>query len=317
MKRQLTGLVFLLLLLACKGKKASLQGEDEVSISDFIDFYPAVSLPYRIADTSLPKAPGDSMEISYKIFKQFVPDSTLTKDLGKSVVPRFFALGKTTEKGKETYLFTEVIAGGKRMAYLTCFSKDQKFLNAMVLVRTGDDNSSAFGMLDNKYQVTTYKEKKKGSGDFTYKRNVYFYNSNANTFTLIFTEPNTDIIENIINPIDSMPAKGKFAGDYMKDKKNFISVRDGRNAAEIMFFIHFETEDNCTGELKGTAKFVSPTTARYKEPNNPCALELSFVNNRASMKETGGCGGYRDIKCFFEGSFPKKAKRPVSTKAKK
>ena len=142
----------------------------------------------------------------------------------------------------------------------------------------------------------------------SYKRNVYFYNSDANTFTLIFTEPNTDIIENIINPIDTLPAKAKFTGDYIKDKKNFISVRDGRNASEILFFIHFETEDNCTGELKGTAKFVSPTIARYKEPNNPCALELSFVNNRAAMKETGGCGSYRDIKCFFEGSFRRRAR---------
>jgi hypothetical protein len=31
------------------------------------------------------------------------------------------------------------------------------------------------------------------------------------------------------------------------------------------------------------------------------------------MKETGACGTYRDIKCFFEGSFPKKK----AAKAKK
>ena len=50
-------------------------------------------------------------------------------------------------------------------------------------------------------------------GELTYKKNVYFFNSETNDFTLISTEPNEDIIENFINPIDTLAATGKFAGD--------------------------------------------------------------------------------------------------------
>jgi hypothetical protein len=36
------------------------------------------------------------------------------------------------------------------------------------------------------------------------------------------------------------------------------------------------------------------------------------------MKEVEGCGSYRDIKCFFEGSFPKKKEvKPKAPKKKK
>jgi len=91
----------------------------------------------------------------------------------------------------------------------------------------------------------------------------------------------------------------------VKDKKNFISLRDGKHASETLFFIHFE-KDDCRGELKGMARFVSNNVAVYQEGGNPCTIEFNFSAGRVSMKETGGCGSYRDIKCFFEGSYPKK-----------
>ncbi len=321
MKKYLIPFLLLFILVACKGRKTSLKGDDEVNVTDFIEFYPAVSLPYRVSDTTLSKRPYDSLEISYSIFKQFVPDSVLMKTLGKTVNLKFYAMGRIAEKGKETYLFTEVIQENRHYGYLCCFSKDNEFLKAMVLVKTGTDAfTSTYGLLDNKFQITTYRERKKSNGDITYKRNVYFYNSSANTFTLIFTEPNEEMIQNIINPIESLPRKNRFAGDYIRDRRNFISVRDGKNPSEVLFFIHFETPDNCTGELKGNARFISPAIARYQEHNNPCSVELIFTNSRVSMKETGGCGTFRDIKCFFDGSFPRKReviKRQEKSKSQK
>jgi hypothetical protein len=306
MKKYFFWLPFFLLIIACKGKKTSLQDNETVTIEEFIEFFPETPLPIRIADTTLVRKSTDSLQIGYKIFTQFVPDSLIKKDFGKGVTPRIFPLGRTQEKDKETYLFIKATTGSKRIAYLATFSDKNEFLQMLPLVKTGFDSySSAYGVLDKKFQITTYHEKKRANSETSFKRNVYIYNSGANEFTLILTEPNEEIIENVINPIDTFSAKNKFSGDYVKDKKNFISVRDGRHANEPMIFVHFEKND-CRGELKGAARLVSANTAIFKESGNPCELEFTFSNSQVVMKETGGCGSYRDFKCFFEGTYPKK-----------
>ena len=309
MLKHLFWISMLLLLIACKGKKTSLQDEEEIDVADFIEFFPDAKLPFTLADTTLTHKSFDSLAIGYKIFTGFIPDSILTKDFGKTAKPKIYALGKVVEKGKEKYLFAKAVAGNKRVGYLFTFSKGDKFLNAMPLIRTGTENyTSAYGMLDGKYQITTYRERKRSGGDITYKRNVYFYNDAANDFQLIMTEPNEEIIQDIINPIDTFSRKHKYAADYVKDKKNFVSIRDGKNSSEILFFIHFEKDNGeCNGELKGRARLVSNTLAQYNESGNPCSVEFTLSSGRVSIKETGGCGTYRDIKCFFEGNYPKKA----------
>jgi hypothetical protein len=306
MKKCLFWIPIILLITACKGKKSSLQDDDTVDIKEFIEFFPETPLPIRIADTTLVKKSTDSLQIGYKIFTQFISDSLIKKDFGKGVTPRIFPLGRTKEEGAETYLFIKATTGAKRVGYVATFNKDNEFLQMLPLVKTGfEQYNSAWGMLDKKFQITTYHDQKRGDGSTAYKRNVYFFNNAANEFTLILSEPNEDIIANIINPIDTFATKNKFSGDYVKDKKNFISFRDGKRTSESLFFVHFE-KDDCQGELKGTARFVSNSVAVYQEGGNPCTLEFNFSTNRVTMKETGGCGSYRDIKCFFEGSYPKK-----------
>jgi hypothetical protein len=311
--------VLLLLAGACKNKKTSLKDGEKVEIEDFIEFFPESTLPFRMDDTSLVKKSTDSSLIGMKIFQQFVPDSILKKDFSNLAALRLYSAGRVKEKGKETYLFLKAVAGSKRACYLLCFSDDNKYLNAMPLVKDGFDNStSAYGMLDKKYQILTYRERRQGGMITSFKRNVYFYNSAANDFTLLMTEPNEEIIENVINPIDTFSTKHKFAGDYMQNKKNFISFRDGKRPNELIFFVHFKKNGgDCKGELKGVAKLVNNTLAVYQESGNPCELQFSFKSNAVTMKETGGCGAWRDIKCFFEGSFPKKKAPKSSTAAGK
>lgn len=307
MKKYLFMLPLLLLLVHCKSKKGSLQDEDDITVTDFIEFFPDIKLPFRVADTNLLKKQTDtSLRISYNVFTRFVPDSIIQKDFGKNARPVITALGKVKEKGKETYLFAQAVAGNKRAAYLACFNRKDEFLRAMPIVRTGFGRfTSAYGALDSKFQITTYQENR--ARDLTYKRNVYFFNADAKEFTLIFTEPNEEMIENVINPIDTLARKHKWAGDYVKDKRNFVSIRDGSRAGEIEIFIHFEKDNgNCKGELKGTARVMSNTVAQYYQNGNPCTIELSFTSSRVRLKETAGCGTYRDIKCFFEGTYNKK-----------
>jgi len=308
----------LLLIGACKDKKkTSLKDDEQVTVADFIEFYPQESLPILIPDTMLLRKPNDSLQIGFKTFTQFIPDSIFKKEFGKNARPKLYALARTVEKGKEKYLFTEAIAGSKHVAYLACMSNDNKFLKAMPLVKAGFDHYySAYGLLDSKFQITTYHDTKKADGDVLFKRNIYFYDRNTNSFTLIVTEPNEEIIQDIINPIDTLSQKNKLSGDYVQNARNYISVRDGKNASELVFFVHFEKDNGeCTGELKGTARLVTPTVAQYSKSDNPCLLELVFAGGKVTMKEKGGCGSYRDIKCFFEGSFWKK-KKAVKEKKK-
>ena len=320
MKQYFFSFCIILLVVACKDKKTSLKENDQATIADFIEFYPKASLPVMIADTLLQRRPNDSLEITYEIFTRFVPDSIFKKEFGKTQ-PKFYALGRAVEKGKEKYLLTEVASGSRRVAYLICFNNDDKFLKAMPLVKSGYEHySSAYGMLDSKFQITTYHDTKKAGGELLYKRDVYFYDRNGDNFTLIVTEPNEEIIQDVINPIDTFPAQHKYAGDYVQNSRNYISIRDGKNASELQVFVHFEKNNGaCSGEIKGNARLVTPFIAQYSRGDNPCVLELVFGSNgnKITMKEKEGCGAFRDITCFFEGSFWKKKKAAPAAKVKK
>jgi hypothetical protein len=313
MNRIFLGLCLLVWIsIGCRDdKKVSMRGDQPVEVGDFIEFFPQVNLPFIVSDTTLSKKKSDSSLIAYSVFTQFIPDSVLKTDFNKSY-PKIYALGRVKEKGRETYLFVKAVQGAKRVAYLVTFDDDKKYLNTLRLVRTGENYTSVYGSLDKKYQITTYRERKSRSGEVTFKRNVYIYNSASNDFTLILTEPNQEIIEDVLNPIDTLSQKNKYTGDYLANKKNFISFRDGKNTSEILFFTHFEKDKgDCVGELKGTARFISAKKAYYKEAGNPCTLEFSFTSSSVTMKEVEGCGSFRDIKCFFEGTYPKKKKKQV------
>lgn len=316
MNRFLLGMcVVAWIAVGCKDdKKTSLAGDEPVEVADFIDFFPEAKLPVIVADTTLSKKVSDSLLIAYSVFTQFVPDSVLKKDFNKAK-PKIYPLARAKEKGKETYLFAKAVVGTKRVGYLVTFDNDEKYLNTLRLVRTGENYSHVSGTLDRKFQITTYRERKNAAGDVTFKRNVYIYNNASNDFTLILTEPNEEMTEEVLNPIDTLPQKNKFTGDYPANKKNFISFRDGRNPSEILFFTHFEkNKGECVGELKGTARFISSKKAVYKEAGNPCTLEFTFTTSSVYMKEVEGCGSFRDIRCFFEGTYPKKKNKPARKK---
>lgn len=107
-----------MLMPACKSKKTPvLSGDEPVAVSDFIDFFPTLTLGYQVGDTLLDKKEKDSLLISYKIFTQFVPDTVLTKVFGKGNKPRIWALGKAPVSKAETYLLVKAGTSAKKHCY--------------------------------------------------------------------------------------------------------------------------------------------------------------------------------------------------------
>jgi len=280
---------------------------------DFLAMFHPLKLPLAFADSVLSKKVIDS-PITSTIFRQFISDTLIQKNFGKSTKPRLFAAGKLVVKKGETYLFIKALAPAKKILYVVCFDKEGKYQTGMPLLVRDDDSEIRYSAsVDNKYTISVSRLHKDRDGRSFFVRTVYVYNDEG-TFTLIMTESNEGKprIAQIYNPIDTLSHKHKFTGDYMQDKRNFISFRDGKSNAAIRFFVHFEKDNgNCKGELKGEARFVSSTVARYIANGDPCSLEFDFNDKNVHMKELEGCGNHRDIRCYFDGIYARHKEAPA------
>ncbi len=277
----------------------------------------SMNLPVNFADSSLQRKSTDS-PLTWVAFSQFIPDSLILRHFGKISKPRLFASGKLQVKNAETYLFVKALTSTKKILYLVCLDKDGKFRTGMPVVLREDDSELRYAAtIDNKYAISISRIRKDSEGRSIFVRTVYVYNAEG-VFTLIMRESNEGKprTSQIYNPIDTLSHKHKFTGDYLQDKRNFISFRDGKNNAILRFFVHFEKDNGkCKGELKGEARFVSSSIARYIASGDPCSLEFSFTDKNVHMKELEGCGNHRDIRCFFEGVYIKH-KEPNAKPAK-
>ncbi|MBS1664050.1 MAG: hypothetical protein JST68_23595 [Bacteroidetes bacterium] len=306
------------LLFACKSKKASLSDNDEeVDIPGFLTLVPDLKLPFQVTDTIFKHK--DSV-INPQLFTRLVPDTILSRWFGKGAKPRLYAVGKVKVPKQETYLFVKGLAKDRRVLYIICFDKKDRFSTARpILYSDNEPGVTGQASMDSKYTLTVSHQRKAGDGQILFHRDAYIFNEETG-FVLILTESNEGKakITPVFNPIDTLPRKHKFSGDYAQDKRNIVAIRDGRDASRFLFFVHFEKEEgSCKGELKGEAKFVSPGVARYKSYSDPCAIEFTFGSSGITLKEQGGCGVHRDIKCFFEGYYEhRKESRPKEARPK-
>ena len=306
---------------ACGNKKTSGDAGQVKDVNDFFGLFHPVRLPYTISDTSFHRLLKDSAEIGQDVLAQFVGDSVVSKYFGNNTTPKIYAVGKVSPRRAETYIFIAEVNGAKKAAYLLVFDKEKKFRAALpLLVMDNDPQTSQWASMDNRYTISINRQRKKPNGELGYKKEAYVYN-NIGVFTLILTESNDDLAMSgeVLNPMDTLPKKNKYSGDYSIDKRNFISVRDGRRTSHLRFFVHFEKDKgSCKGELRGEAVFSKPNVVVYRERGDPCVLEFTFSPNAVSVKEMEGCGNYRGIKCFFEGTYPRKkeSKSKITSKKK-
>ena len=312
-------LITLITLISCRHKSANGGETRKIDPEDFQGMFRNLNLPVNFGDSSLTKKLTDS-SLGWSVFSQFIDDSLIQKYFGKSVKPRLFAVGKLVVKNAETYLFIKALTASKKIIYVICLDKEGKYKTGMPLVIREDDAEFRYtATIDNKYTISVSRFHKDAEGRIFFIKTVYVYNEEG-VFTLIMRESNEGKpkIAQIYNPIDTLAHKHKYAGDYLQDKRNFISFRDGKNNSFLRFFIHFEKDNgNCKGELKGVARFVSSTVARYIANGDPCSLEFNFNEKSVRMKELEGCGNHRDIRCFFDGVYNKHKEikvKPVKSK---
>lgn len=308
MKSCLPLLLLPVLIWGCKEKKVDLSGEVPVKISDFIAVFPKISPPYSVTDTNLSGA-GDTLTIGYRALTQFFPDSAVTSITGKSKKIQVHPAG-IIEKEKENYLLVKFTLP-KKKTQLAVFVMDKKnrFLAAKELLSTGNEEDGYLHSVSVNREPTFLISKEKTGKDniLQFTRTGWVYSSSG-IFMVVINDTNEDPQKSaVINPIDTLPRKNKFSGDYVQNKKNYMSVRDTKHPNTYQFFIHFEkNKGSCRGELKGEFKMKDANTAVFRENGDPCVIDFRFEGNIVTLKEQGSCGTHRGIKCYFDDSFTKK-----------
>lgn len=313
-------LLLMLFALACKNKTAAVSSSQPVNTSGFFEGFNKMKLPFTVADTNMMKV-ADTTLISYVVFKQFIPDSALqTLAAKKPENLKIHPVGKI-ESGDEIYLLVTVTDGKKTLLVTYLFDKSKHYINHLVLLNNQTNDDYIHSVNINPEPTFLVIREKSKNNKYSYTKKGFAYSKENKGFVEVINDSNEDEKNNeVVNPIDTLAKKAKYSGDYVKDKKNFISVRDGSSARTYLFFIHFEGEkDNgaCTGELKGKMTMVEENKAVFQQNGDPCVIDFTFKNNTIQVKEHGSCGNYRGMTCMFDDSYKKKSPQPLKGRKKK
>jgi hypothetical protein len=314
MKNCLPLLLLVMICWGCKDEKPDLSGETPLKISDFIAVFPKIKPPYSVSDTNITKV-GDTTTIGYKALIQFFPDSSLTPIVGANKKLTIHPIG-IIEKDKENYLLVS-LRSPKKITHIAVFvlDKKNKYLASKELLSTNHEDEYLHSVLINREPTFLISKEKMGADNtMRFTRAGWVYTSSGE-FMVVINDSNEDPKKaTVINPIDTLPRKNKFSGDYVQNKKNFISIRDTKKPNVYEFFIHFEkNEGSCKGELKGEFTMKNGNSAIFSENGDPCIIDFHFNGSEVYVKEKGSCGNHRGIKCFFDDSFIKK-REPRSKK---
>jgi hypothetical protein len=276
-----------------------------VEVSDFIAFFQPVKLSFVYTDTALQEKETDSMFLRRTVFSQFVPDSVLTS-IYKKTNPKIFALGKTEGPAGEHYLFIKTIATGNNQLLVLAFDKEEKYLASLPgLSLDKNPATTQLFTMDRRFTITRTTQLRNKDGSMNEGKDVYAFNVDAKTFTLIMTDALVDKKE-FINPIDTFSRTHKWSADYTAGNMNLVSIRDGRRSGTLQFYLHFDKNNSaCIGELKGEATIRSATTAEYNKKGDPCILKFVFSSTTVTLQEVEGCGSKRPMNCSLNGSFKK------------
>lgn len=299
------------LQLACADEKPDFTGNTPIKINDFNKIFKAASLPIALSDTNL-KQLTDTLIIGRKALVQFVPEAIVEQIVRKTDKKTFLYPILRIEKEQEYYLLLRVQHLNSFEICVVVFSKKNKFLDYKVITEFKDENkgSRRYGKVLNINKEPSFlveENKMNEDNSLIYEKKGWAYSDSS--FRLIYFDSNKKP-ENtkVINPLDTLPMNNSFSGDYARDAKNFISIRDYITPNKLQFFMHFERDNaNCSGELKGIMT-LTKNTAIYTEKGDACIIHFKIAANQISIKEDGNCGNHRNMTCYFNNTYDKKRK---------
>lgn len=310
MNRLLALLLAVGILAGCKSKQTHKAGDRPVTFADFRTLFPERQVPYKLsADSLRQQRPADSLALKPDVLKQFLTDTLAGTDFPKPAAVRYFPLAHL--EGANLHYFVVLAADRATSAAYLCFTDPKgKYLNRALVASksTGSSQGMSFN-LDSRHLIKISTEKELGPSRTALKEDFYTAGADGK-LTLIMTNSNEPTTAGqIFNPIDTLPRKHKYSADYTSGDMSIVSIRDGQDPKTFQFFITFSKDNGaCKGELTGTGHFTGSNKGEYKDKESSCGISFQFSSSRVNIREIGGCGAYRGIKCFFEGSFTKKKK---------
>lgn len=309
MKRFLLLLLAISALAACKSKKKSGGGDEPMTLEEFQSLFTPGALPYKLTADTLQLKMADSLSLDTSAMR-FLTDTLTKGDFTKSDHVSYFPLQRVPGS-TVNYMVVKAVGRSQSVGYLCFMDKKGKYLNRMKVANTGSADGTVMSLvLDSKNVIKISSEKRLSGTRSALKEDFYAVNPNGSV-TLIMTNSNGPTnAGQIFNPIDTLPRKHKFSGDYTSGDMNIVSIRDGEDAKSFQFFITFTKDNgNCKGELSGKGHYLAGNRGEYKDKESSCGISFQFSSGRVNIREIGGCGAYRGIKCFFEGGFVKKAEK--------
>jgi len=296
--------IILLVGIGCKEKNVDFSGDLPLDQKDFFGVFKTIHLPYSVSDTNIDKS-ADKLVIGLKAFLQFFPDSSLQPIMGNNRKFILHPIGKI-EKQVEHYYLMMLNYQKKKKLVVFVTDKKQQYLASKELLSNDKQDDYLHSLNINKEPTFLLSKEKIGKeNNLLFSRAGWAYNEGS--FMVVINDSNEDPQKTaVINPIDTFSQSNKYSGDYIKDKKNYISIRDGKSANHYVFFIHFEkNEGSCTGELKGELKMKTTVNGIFSENGDPCIIDFTFEGNQLFLKEQGSCGNHRGIKCYFNDEYNK------------
>lgn len=303
--------------VACGGKKKKkMTGDDVVNVEEFMEAYPALSLPFTYGDTSFPARENDSLRIAPEVLHQFIPDSVTQKAFGAASHPGYYPVGAIEAGNGERYLLTRGVDKERKVLLITAHDKNKQFVAGLPVIRlTRNTDVSISVTIDSRLNISKDLTKTLPNGIEISGHDIFVLNKAAKNFSLIMTDSLGEGFTELINPIDTLARKQKYSGDYGNGKMNLVSIRDGQREGRVHFFIHLEKNDKeCVGELKGDAVFTSANVAEYRQGGDPCVLRFIFDKNSVSLEEVEGCGSRLGaLQCSFNGKYPRKKEKKTAS----
>ncbi len=311
MKHTLLVLISLAFCLsACHTKHSKDVNGDPQTFDDFKSLFKASSVPFKLAADSLAGKQPDSLALKPAVVARFLSDTIGNQAFGATGKRRYFPLYyfKTGEMDKTIqYLVVKVTSAAISRAYLCLMNRKGVYMNSLPVGKvSATEAQTQYFSIDNKSTIRVATEEKV-DGQIAQKEEVFAAYPDGHV-SLILTNSSGPISpEKAFNPIDTLPRKHKLSGDYAAGNSGVISIRDGKDAKSFLFFISFSKDKgSCVGELNGIGTFTGANKGEYKDKSSSCGITFHFSAGSVNIKEEGGCGAYRGIKCFFDGVYVKK-----------